>query len=338
MCYARAGPCSRRRLRPLARLSEAATRSALWTLLRAASVTNDQFDILRKGEPPRSDAPPPLHSRGELRAFLRDTRRRTENRWPEGRWSLVPWGQPDPQSAAFFQARLLLERYGIVARELAVLSATPMPWRILYEVLSRMELAGEVRRGYFVAGLSGAQFALPEAAKLLQDLSLPSQANAPITLIHSLDPGNLHGSGAPFELLLAAASERPGGNEAEPRTFQRRPGNWLALKAGQPVLAIEQHGKRLTALPLAARGRFTCRRAAPTRFTQVDATPRRPPQAQRGNVERSANHRHHRQGPPRASRLRPRLPGNDAVRSVAIVRLRKPGIRNRRCNPFATTL
>ena len=63
-----------------------------------------------------------------------------------------------------------------------------MPWRVLYEVLARMELADEVRRGYFVEGLSGAQFALPEAARMLHDLSGPTTPNAPVTLIHTLDP------------------------------------------------------------------------------------------------------------------------------------------------------
>ncbi len=229
-------------------LSETTTRSALWSLLHAGLVTNDQFDILRRGEPPPDDQPPPMRSRGEVRAFLRDARRRQTNAWPEGRWSLIAWGQPDPESAAFFQARLLLERYGIVARELAVLSGSATPWRILYEILSRLELAGDVRRGYFVEGLSGAQFALPDAAKLLNEIALPSDAQAPVVLLHSLDPASLYGSGAPFELIIATG---------EPRTFQRRAGNWLVVKAGRPMLLIEQHGKRLTALPHATRADLT---------------------------------------------------------------------------------
>src|SRR5207249_4808183 len=99
-----------------------------WTLLRLGLVTNDQYDLVRRGEPPREDQSPPMRSRGELRAFLRDSRRRQTTTWPEGRWALLAWGQPDPERAAFFQARLLLDRYGIVARELAALSGTPTPW------------------------------------------------------------------------------------------------------------------------------------------------------------------------------------------------------------------
>jgi ATP-dependent Lhr-like helicase len=226
-----------------AKLPVAVVRSSLWLLLRLGIVTNDQYDLLRRGEPPRDDQPPPMRSRGEVRAFLRDSRRRRENVWPDGRWSLIAWGQPDPETAAFFQARLLLDRYGIVARELANMSGTPTPWRVLYEILSRLELVGEVRRGYFVEGLSGAQFALPEAAKLLHEIALPSNAQAPVLLVHSFDPANLYGSGAALELPRATE---------EPRAFQRRPGNWIVVKAGRPLLLIEQQGKRLTTMPQAS--------------------------------------------------------------------------------------
>jgi ATP-dependent Lhr-like helicase len=142
------------------------------------------------------------------------------------------------------QASLLLQRYGIVARELAQLDGWMLPWRVLYEVLSRLELTGEVRRGYFVAGLSGAQFALPEAAQMLQDLHLPSTAAAPVLLLHALDPANVYGSAAPFDIPLLDGGTRP---------FVRRAGNWLVVRAGRPVLLVEGQGKRLTALPSASR-------------------------------------------------------------------------------------
>jgi ATP-dependent Lhr-like helicase len=165
-------------------------------------------------------------------------------RCPEGRWSLAAWGRPEPELQALAQAALLLQRYGVVARELALLDPWLLPWRVLYEVLSRMELAGDVRRGYFVEGLSGAQFALPEAAQLLQDLHLPSTATAPLILLHSMDPANLYGSGAPFDIAMLDGGTRP---------LLRRAGNWLVLKAGRPVLLVEQQGKKLTALPSASR-------------------------------------------------------------------------------------
>jgi ATP-dependent Lhr-like helicase len=240
-----------------------AVRASLWGLLRRGLVTNDHFDVIRKGEekdpsltsrererPELASHSPLSHLRGSPgrglspRATLSSLRRRAASTRPEGRWSLVPWGHPEAEQRIVFQAVLLLHRYGIVARELALLDPTMPPWRILYEVFSRMELAGDVRRGYFVEGLSGAQFALPEAARKLQELHLPSTVNAPVILLHSLDPANPYGAGAP--LAIDALSEGA-------RAFARRPGNWLVLRAGRPVLLIEQQGKRLTALPSASR-------------------------------------------------------------------------------------
>jgi ATP-dependent Lhr-like helicase len=62
--------------------------------------------------------------------------------------------------------------------------------------------------------------------------------------LHSLDPANLYGSGAALE--MPAATD-------DARSFLRRAGNWLVVKAGRPLLLIEQQGKRLTTLPQATR-------------------------------------------------------------------------------------
>jgi len=224
-------------------MSPGAARAALGVLMRHCMVTNDHYSAVRH---PPSAIRHPLPAIGHPPSPSRRSGLRTADRGQrmEGRWSIVPWGHPEPEAHAIAQAALLLERYGIVARELALLDPWLLPWRILYEVLSRMELAGEVRRGYFVEGLSGAQFALPEAARQLQELHLPSTATAPPVLLHSMDPANLYGSGAPFDIPLLDGGTRP---------LLRRPGNWLILQAGRPVLLIEQHGKRLTALASASR-------------------------------------------------------------------------------------
>jgi ATP-dependent Lhr-like helicase len=210
-------------------------RAALWKLLRRGLVTNDHFDVIRRGEETPAD--------GDGRPAALSLRRRPLRHRPEGRWALVPWGRPEAEIQVLFQAQVLLQRYGIVARELALLDPWMASWRVLYEVLSRLELAGEVRRGYFVEGLSGAQFALPEAARLLQESALPSTAAAPVVLVHSLDPANLYGSGAPFDIALLDGGTRP---------LVRRAGNWLVFRAGRPVLIAEQQGKRLTALASAS--------------------------------------------------------------------------------------
>jgi ATP-dependent Lhr-like helicase len=71
-----------------------------------------------------------------------------------------------------------------------------------------------------------------------------SRAGAPAILLHSQDPANLYGpAGAPLGW----------GGLPESPSFGRRSGNWLVLRGGHPILVVEQHGKRLTALPTAGR-------------------------------------------------------------------------------------
>jgi ATP-dependent Lhr-like helicase len=234
-------------------LAPSGVRTALWTLLRRRLATNDHFDVIRRQAVRSAECRVrSAEERTRLRSPLRpsayprrnSTLRTPHSALPEGRWSLIPWGRPEPEAHAVTLASLLLRRYGVAARELALLDPWMLPWRVLYEVLSRMEMAGTIRRGYFVEGLSGAQFALPEAAQLLQDLDLPSTVADPVLLLHSLDPANLYGSGAPLDIPLLEGGTRP---------LTRRAGNWLVQRAGRPVLVIEQQGKRLTALPSASR-------------------------------------------------------------------------------------
>jgi ATP-dependent Lhr-like helicase len=222
-------------------LNPGAVRNGLWGLLRRGIIGNDFYDVIRRGERP-SSSPEGQSAEVPRLARVHVARRRGLQR-PEGRWSLIPWARPDVETQAVHLAGVLLRRYGVVARELAAMDGWMLPWRVLYEVLGRRELAGEVRRGYFVEGLSGAQFALPEAARLLQELALPSTVAAPVVLLHSLDPANLYGSGAPLDIPLLDGGTRP---------LLRRPGNWLVQRAGRPVLIVEQQGRRLTALASAS--------------------------------------------------------------------------------------
>jgi ATP-dependent helicase Lhr and Lhr-like helicase len=225
-------------------LSPTQVRSSLWKLVRAGLATNDAFGVARRGEQADLATQDVGSAGGRGKALTLRSLRRSFVGHPEGRWSLVGWNRPSPEELALAQVALLLERYGVVARELAILDGWASPWRVLYEVLSRLELAGEVRRGYFVEGLSGAQFALPEAVRALQDTHLPSTAAAAPILLHSQDPANLYGSGAPFDIPLLDGGTRP---------LLRRAGNWLVLKAGRPVLLVEQAGKKLTALASSSR-------------------------------------------------------------------------------------
>jgi ATP-dependent Lhr-like helicase len=222
-------------------LDPSIVRTSLRQLVQRGLVTNDRWDALARSQP--GEEPPASGFAALSRGSRPNGNRRRLFSRPEGRWSLIGWGHADTAHLAVFQASLLLDRYGIAARELALMDPTLLPWRVLYEVLSRMELAGQVRRGYFVEGLSGAQFAWPEAGRQLQAIHLPSTAGAPVLLVHTLDPANLYGTGAPLDIPML-----DGGT----RALQRRAGNWLVLRAGRPLLVIEQHGKRLTSLPSAS--------------------------------------------------------------------------------------
>ena len=127
-----------------------------------------------------------------------------------------------------------------MARELALMDPWMLPWRILYEVFSRMELSGEVRRGYFVEGLSG------EAVCLAGNRSTTSGAACSFDGGGSGDSASQSRSSQPVRCGSAAGHSAAGRRYA---AAIRRAGNWLVLRAGRPILLVEGQGARLTALP-----------------------------------------------------------------------------------------
>ena len=84
-------------------------------------------------------------------------------------------------------ARQWLDRYGIVSRDWWRREKPAVAWRSIYYELRKLELRGEVRRGYFVRGLAGAQFALPEAVELLR--AAANDPGAPLVVIRAERPG-----------------------------------------------------------------------------------------------------------------------------------------------------
>jgi ATP-dependent Lhr-like helicase len=109
-----------------------------------------------------------------------------------GRWSLLTHGAESSEEAVEIQARTLLRRYGIVFRRLLTREPNAAPWRELARVYRRMEARGELRGGRFVHGMSGEQFALPEAIERLREIRRDSNSAAPI-VISAADPLNLTG-------------------------------------------------------------------------------------------------------------------------------------------------
>jgi ATP-dependent Lhr-like helicase len=156
-----------------------------------------------------------------------------------GRWSLVNkpavLGRPcDDDERATAVARQWLDRYGVVSRDWWRRERPPVSWRLIYQELKRLEFRGEVRRGYFVRGLAGAQFALPDAVERLREVAGSDEMGSPFVVIASSDPAN------PYTLALD-------GLDRDPLSRPRGSGALLVMRAGRVALAVEGRGKRIRA-------------------------------------------------------------------------------------------
>jgi ATP-dependent Lhr-like helicase len=148
---------------------------ALWELVWAGLVTNDTLAPLRA-----------LVSGGGGRTPTRPTRRRRGPAFPsrlgppagQGRWSLAPDRAGDATRRMHAATEQLLERYGVVTRGAVVAERLPGGFAGAYAVLKAMEDAGRCRRGYFVDGLGGAQFAVPGAVDRLRALAGPPRSQS----------------------------------------------------------------------------------------------------------------------------------------------------------------
>lgn len=235
--------------------------SALTELTLQGLVTNDQVEILRNllqyGAVIRANlrdlpsAPQPLSSlETELDARRTGPRRISQTRYQEakrrvaariqvatqlagspwrGRWAPVQragiLGAPlSEQERAEKIARVLLNRYGVITRE--VLEREELENRdALYPIWQRMEWRGEVRRGIFIAGVTGIQYALPEAVEQLR--AIGGTNDVPYVL-NATDPAS------------------PFGGEAGDLKFSRVPSTHVVLLRGQPILILQDSGECIT--------------------------------------------------------------------------------------------
>src|SRR5207247_452160 len=104
-------------------------------------------------------------------------------------------------------ARTLLRRYGIVFRRMIDRESLRASWFDLGRIYRRLEARGEIRGGYFVSGVSGEQFALPEAIGLLRSIR-KSPAKGELIVISGSDPLNLTGVLAPGSRIAAITASR----------------------------------------------------------------------------------------------------------------------------------
>jgi len=125
-----------------------------------------------------------------------------------GRWSLVADADDGSRDAAVeTQARALLRRYGVVFRRLLAREANVAPWRELTRVYRRLEARGELRGGRFVSGMSGEQFALPDAVQRLREVRR-TPADGRSLVISGADPLNLAGIVTAGDRVRAVAATR----------------------------------------------------------------------------------------------------------------------------------
>jgi len=172
-----------------------------------------------------------LVSRPARQQTLRGARRMTGrlvSGWT-GNWLLPPMPETEPDPITALEdnkerARMLLDRYGFVCRELANREGGALRWSRLARALFAMELAGEVVAGYFFTGLSGPQFMSPAGLHSFQ-----AGRAVDSFWVSALDPASPCGLGA-----------------ADPRLPARRPSSYLAYEAGELALVVEGGGRRLS--------------------------------------------------------------------------------------------
>ncbi|HET7674371.1 MAG TPA: ATP-dependent DNA helicase, partial [Gammaproteobacteria bacterium] len=104
-------------------------------------------------------------------------------------------------------AETLLLRYGVVFRTLLERETALPPWRELLYVFRRLEARGEIRGGRFVAGMSGEQFALPDAVGSLREVR-KQKPDGELISVSAADPLNLVGIVLPGERLAALSGNR----------------------------------------------------------------------------------------------------------------------------------
>jgi ATP-dependent Lhr-like helicase len=202
------------------------TLDALWDLVWAGEVTNDTFAAVRalsvkkrsggkaRGGRPRLAS---LTSLGPPKA--------------QGRWSLVSREVRDanPTEARTALAGVLLERHGVLTRESVRGEGVPGGFAAVYPVLKAMEEGARIRRGYFVAGLGGAQFALPGAVDRLRTFREPT---GQALVLAATDPANAYGLSLPWPV----------------KGPQRAAGAYIVLVDGLASLYVEKGGRGLVAL------------------------------------------------------------------------------------------
>ncbi len=238
---------------------EARILEATWDLVWAGLVTNDTFAALRhlsaaagskagRSRPARggrAHGRPRARRRPAWMAALPLHAGGVGTPGPGGRWSLVRDLVRAPVSTtarAAAWASTLLDRHGLVARETAAVEALGGGFSSVYRVLRSMEDAGKVRRGYFVEGLGGAQFAYPGLVDRLRGIR-DEEGDEAVVVLAASDPSNPYGWLLPW----------PEPTDSRGRPPTRSTGAVVVLAGGAPVLFLDRKGRRLRTFATASK-------------------------------------------------------------------------------------
>ena len=200
---------------------------ALWDLVWAGEVTNDSWAPLRAER--RYQAPRPDR---RVRRFSRARIQQTTA--TQGRWSLAAPlfdGVADRRALA----ELLLERHGIVTRDSVRAEGIAGGYGAVYGELKALETLGSCRRGYFVEGLGGAQFALGGAVERLRELRPREGDEAEPLVLAAADPAQPYGAVIPWPKRSGARAARVAGAH-------------VVLLGGEAALFVERGGRSLVPL------------------------------------------------------------------------------------------
>ncbi len=210
---------------------------ALWDLVWAGFVTNDTFQALRGLANRR-------HARRRSNGRGRGGRARRVQ--AGGRWSLVRDLVPAPAAdteRAHALATTLLERHGILTRESVAIEGVEGGFSAVYRVLRTMEEAGKVRRGYFVEGLGGAQFAYPGTVDRLRRIRDSAREGA-VHVLSATDPAQPYGWLIPWPEYEDDGGKSP----------RRVAGATVVLVDGAPVLYLARGARKLRIMADAVEG------------------------------------------------------------------------------------
>lgn len=174
--------------------------ATLWDMVWAGELSNDTFAPLRsraRGTAANTKGRSFARRRPSLHGQLQH--RRAGPAGSEGRWSLLDRMQgldarPSETERATALSVQLLERFGVVTREAVRSAGVPGGFTAHYPIFKAMEQAGKIRRGYFIAGMGGAQFGLPGAEDRLREQG----EAAPVVILSACDPANAYGAGLPW--------------------------------------------------------------------------------------------------------------------------------------------